>query len=82
MLTHTATIADGCQSRKRRKKQRTRVAKGGAAADRGESHGFGYGIRASNDGYDALMWTLPIPGPGSCSVLGIGALLTVRRRRR
>lgn len=39
----------------------------------------GYGTNAT--GVQALLWTQPIPGPGAVALLGLGGLLTTRRRR-
>lgn len=42
----------------------------------------GYGFNSTANRYEALLWTQPVPGPGAPALLGLGAFLASRRRRR
>lgn len=41
----------------------------------------GIGVNTSTGNYEALLWTQPIPAPGTVALLGLGGLFAARRRR-
>jgi len=54
----------------------------GISSDGTNVYVSGYGVRAVTSQFEALLWTHPIPEPSSIALLGLGALLISRCRRR
>ena len=54
----------------------------GISTDGVNTYISGFGFNSDTSLTEALLWTQPVPSPGAAALLGLGALVTARRRRR